>query len=423
MADDFFDLPEVSYLVDRVPVARLVLADCPMHRWFCAHARDANLSLQEQCRALGIPWHARKIGKEAVYAPSLEAAQVLAPTVFAATWPAENQGTWAERVCAAKLWPASVLHWVAYHAGEMAADEWAESRTWLSGQEAVAKTTLVRTVVERARGYNVEVERAERERREQQLRPLEIEYDYRNFRHVIRHGDGRVDYINDGAAFNPYLNALQAGTAQRAAAQQLAQEQYDIYLRQQMAAQQNYANAGLLGVAQGGLGHAHRILLPNDYVANGFDGSFHFTTARDRSPITYDAKLLEPKTDGRLTLRLLNTHEQFAEEGSTMHHCVETYFPRAKAGLSHIVSMSRGKKKVATAEFDSNWRLVQAKGPCNAKVSDNREIMAAFDRFAVPHRPPEVERPATTPDRHVVGMLVDEQPGILGTIGQLLGIA
>jgi len=406
MADDFFDLPEVGYLVDRIPVARLVLADTTMHRWFCAHARDANLSLQEQCKALGIPWHARKIGKDAVYAPSLEAAQVLAPTVFAATWPAENQGTWAERVCAAKLWPASVLHWVAYHAGEMTADEWSESSAWLSGQEGLAKATLIRTVVERARTYNAEVNAARRERERQVLTNL--------MPSLL--GTADPDHLN------PYLGQTATEIAYR-------QRQAELATAMQMQAYQaqmnNYLNAaantgGLLGLAQGGLGQGSRIRLPNDWNANMGLAE----VPRDRSPIAYDAKLLDPKTDGALTMRLLNTHEQFAEEGSTMHHCVETYFPRAKAGLSHIVSMSRGKKKVATAEFDSNWRLVQAKGPCNAKVSDNREIMGAFERFALPHRPPEAERPATAYDRHFAGVrLVDEQPGILGTIGQLLGIA
>jgi hypothetical protein len=312
-------LPEVAHLVERIPAARLVIEADPIQLRFFQHARDSNMSLKEQCRLLGIPWHARRITEATATPEALEAAKVSDPTIFASCFPAEDAEA-AKKWCAVTIEmkdaPVPVRRWLARNAVAVF-DQWGSVKRYIVSRECVGPAPSLKpeTLIERAVAWAAETERA------YGLRMRELYgfggYDARNA-------------MNDAWVRNAYL--------------QQAAQQYNPY--------------------QNGLYAPHR-----DQI-------------EDRSDIAYTPHQLAPVEHGGFTVQLLNTHRQFSDEGKRMHHCVETYFPRAKGGGCFIVSVTDARgKKIATAEFTPDWELIQAKGPTNTNVRDNERLVAALRHF------------------------------------------
>lgn len=73
-----------------------------------------------------------------------------------------------------------------------------------------------------------------------------------------------------------------------------------------------------------------------------------------------------------LTFTALRTPRQLADEGTAMRHCVATYIRSVFDGKSHIVSITKAGKRLATLEFAGpEGRRVarQLKGPRNSAVA------------------------------------------------------
>lgn len=83
-----------------------------------------------------------------------------------------------------------------------------------------------------------------------------------------------------------------------------------------------------------------------------------------------------------LTFTALRTPRQIAEEGSAMRHCVATYIRGVFDGRSHIVSVTKGEKRVATVELVGHVGkpiVRQIRGPRNSPVA--AAILAATDVY------------------------------------------
>lgn len=82
-------------------------------------------------------------------------------------------------------------------------------------------------------------------------------------------------------------------------------------------------------------------------------------------------------------LTALRTPRQIAEEGSAMRHCVATYIKHVFDGSSHIVSITKDGKRVATLELGGpragakRWAVLQLKGPRNSPPSATVDSLAA----------------------------------------------
>lgn len=84
----------------------------------------------------------------------------------------------------------------------------------------------------------------------------------------------------------------------------------------------------------------------------------------------------------------LRTPRQITEEGTEMRHCVATYLKRVMDGHSHIVSITKNDKRVATLDFGRSFQL---RGPRNTPVSQTVASLASF--YVEQQRSPK----ATTP--------------------------
>lgn len=113
-------LPEVAYLVDRVPIMRLVLKPKAVHLRFLQHARDSKMSLKEQCAAFDVPWHARKVPAATASDAVLEASRLLSAVDFGQTFPGDNPQRWAINVVGTRQFTPSARRWVAFHGHEIA---------------------------------------------------------------------------------------------------------------------------------------------------------------------------------------------------------------------------------------------------------------------------------------------------------------
>lgn len=320
-------LPEVSYLVERIPIAEVVLKPTAIHLRFCQHAKQSRMPLKEQCQLLCIPWHARKVSREVASKAALEAARITAPTVFAQAYPSGTSPAreWVARVVETKDWPAAMRHWLAFNVLSVS-DEWELVKPYLLEAAAPAKGTAAKTVIERARDWERQVEEARRQRREQM--------------NMLAYREAMLLQLQQnqfyGAQNDPYLfNAL------------------------------------------------HRIGPGRQAVT-------------DTSPIQYEAAALEPFAYGNFICQLLHTHEQFRAEGTRMHHCVETYFPRAKQGVCRIVSVEERGRKHATAEFTSDWELIQVKGPANQRINSGGAV-DALRAFGAKQKAPAAARQPDKP--------------------------
>lgn len=77
----------------------------------------------------------------------------------------------------------------------------------------------------------------------------------------------------------------------------------------------------------------------------------------------------------------LRTPLAIVEEGAIMHHCVGSYVPNVIRGDCHIVSVLKGRQRVATIELDRKLLVRQSRGPCNASLPN--AVVFAAQRYAV----------------------------------------
>lgn len=75
-----------------------------------------------------------------------------------------------------------------------------------------------------------------------------------------------------------------------------------------------------------------------------------------------------------LVFTALRTPREIADEGSAMRHCVATYIRSVFDGNSHIVSVTKDDRRVATLELagprsNQKWAVRQLRGPRNSPVS------------------------------------------------------
>lgn len=87
---------------------------------------------------------------------------------------------------------------------------------------------------------------------------------------------------------------------------------------------------------------------------------------------------------GGFAFHALRSGEELFEEGQAMRHCVATYIRQVADGVSYIVGIRQGDRRVATLELaigpKERLRAVQLKGRCNAAVT-SAEVLAAVSKF------------------------------------------
>jgi hypothetical protein len=129
-------LPEVAHLIERVPIAAaLIDPHDPVHLRYFQHAREDNVSLQEQCRVLGIKWCLRKVPKECFDFETndledqaqrfFDVAERLSPSAFVQYLPKDpaRANIWADNfiraVGALRENTADACRWLAAHITEL----------------------------------------------------------------------------------------------------------------------------------------------------------------------------------------------------------------------------------------------------------------------------------------------------------------
>lgn len=297
-----FALPEVDYLVSRIPAARHVIEPDAVILRYLQHARETGISLKAQCKALGVPWCLRKVPAEFVandgtLAAAYSVSSVVSPHDFSARMPdnAAEFARWVQRVQFAAIgreMTGPSLRWWVYHATEAGADECDELVDYL---RLHAPIDDVRISLANVRNKSVQWHNDIR------LRRVEREMLYRRDEAMIMYN---------------IMGSLG--------------ERQPVWLRE---------------------GHQYEPRCLAEFSHNGF------------------------------TARLLDTYDDFSAEGRAMHHCVASYYQFRLRGRAHIASVRKGRKRVATVEFDTEWRPRQVKGPCNSAVVDQR-VHAVIEAFA-----------------------------------------
>lgn len=103
------------------------------------------------------------------------------------------------------------------------------------------------------------------------------------------------------------------------------------------------------------------------------------------TPFTRDTQIdLGPHADvadhDGFTFLALRTPLALCDEGAAMRHCVATYIADVASGRSHIVSIQRAGKRVATLELDRDWVVRQCRGKANA--APDGEVLTAAGHYA-----------------------------------------
>lgn len=83
-------------------------------------------------------------------------------------------------------------------------------------------------------------------------------------------------------------------------------------------------------------------------------------------------------TDGDISVHVLKNVDEFAKEGSELHHCVYacSYYDVSKHPYSLILDASVKGKRTETIEVDArDFHIVQAHGACNQDSAYHKEII------------------------------------------------
>lgn len=99
----------------------------------------------------------------------------------------------------------------------------------------------------------------------------------------------------------------------------------------------------------------------------------------DAKPMEIDGYKIEP----------LHTPRQIAEEGSAMRHCVATYIKSVFDGRSHIASITKDGKRVATLDYGARFQL---RGPRNSPTTPVVQSMAMLYAEVQKNRRPPPDR-------------------------------
>lgn len=147
-------LPEVAYLVDRIPIARYAIKANPIHLRFLQHARDSRMRLRDQCEAFKVPWHARKISAAVATRELLLASRLLPASVFTQSFPNDPDAVdgWSACLLAARPYalPASALAWFAHNALSIDSNDSARTLRYLAQCKGLQVSTPAEEVKRRA---------------------------------------------------------------------------------------------------------------------------------------------------------------------------------------------------------------------------------------------------------------------------------
>ena len=81
-------------------------------------------------------------------------------------------------------------------------------------------------------------------------------------------------------------------------------------------------------------------------------------------------------TDGDIHIRVLQSVDEFKEEGRAMHHCVFVNNYYAKADSLILTARDADGKRLETIEIDlKDFRIVQSRGVCNQDSPKHKEIV------------------------------------------------
>lgn len=307
-------LPEVSYFVDRIPIAKVVLKPSAVHLRFMQHARDSRMSLKKQCEALNIPWHARKVPAGLVHKDVLKVARVLSASTFCQTMPstAEGMKCWLYAILRGherRLLPHA-MRWLAHNGAELPPEEY-NLFPYLRYAKALAASTPIDVVTRRAEKWRARARRPYRGGR----MPLTIAIE--DFGATIemarRQMFAGVDY-----AFRIPNNRLSANPQDRTPIE--------------------YPDSLLGFVPCGGI-TVTICRTPED-----------FRKAGEELCNCIDDRNLPRKSD---------------------------YFAHAKAGRLHIAIARRGGEAIAAFEFAPDWTLATAFGPRNRSIIEPEILTAA----------------------------------------------
>lgn len=311
-------LPEVSYFVERIPIAKVVLKPSAVHLRFMQHARDSRMPLKKQCAALDIPWHARKVPANLVHKDVLKVARVLSASTFCQTMPstAEGMERWRYAILRGheqRLQPHA-MRWLAHHGAELPFGQ-NNLFPYLSEIGSLAASTTI-DVVKR---------RAEKKR----------DRDLGQF-----HRGGSVMLMIGPNNFSAQINRVQEWFASQAFG--LSPEQ--LRLSSQDCSPVEYPDH-LQGTQQHGDLTIKLCCTPEDFRQAGKELC---------NCLLWDHAVPFPRVD---------------------------YFDEAKAGRLHIAIARRYGEAVAAFEFTPEWTLRTALGRRNANITDP-EILIAAHAFA-----------------------------------------
>ncbi|MBO6755430.1 MAG: PcfJ domain-containing protein [Roseibium sp.] len=80
-------LPEVRALTDKIPAAELFIEPNEVQLRYFQNSAEEKRSLREQCEHLGMPWAARKIGKDRLSMHAVEVARDMEPSLYSQAAP------------------------------------------------------------------------------------------------------------------------------------------------------------------------------------------------------------------------------------------------------------------------------------------------------------------------------------------------
>lgn len=149
----FWQLPQVVFLVERIPSAKVVLKPEPMTALYLDGAKREGFSLKRQCDELGIPWSSRKLKPEQVSVDVVKMATILKPSTFvqaAASAPDIHQ--WGARL----LWLAergakdAILEWAAWNQHALTQDD----SDYILTLESIPMCTKAGTIKERSHEWH-----------------------------------------------------------------------------------------------------------------------------------------------------------------------------------------------------------------------------------------------------------------------------
>lgn len=148
----FFEIPAVKYLIEKIPAARVVIAQDGVTAAYLMEAKHLGLPLKKQCEDLGIPWTARLLTEGEVSVDAVKVASFLAPSVFSQSKPKERFTNWAARVLDVyeSGCPEEVVTWAAWNVAALSGDD----LDYLKSLKTIAPSTKPETVKERSREWH-----------------------------------------------------------------------------------------------------------------------------------------------------------------------------------------------------------------------------------------------------------------------------